>query len=110
MYFRGSQVTHEEACGKSHTTELGRRARTVTMKLRTNRTSVYKRPEKENSHSQPLLSVLFEGWAWQCLIHQELCHYRTLQWCEVTAAARCSGKFTVRSVNAGIFKSTHLQS
>lgn len=85
MYFRGSQVTHEEACGKSHITELGRRARNVTMKLRTNLTSVYKRPEKENSHSQPLPSVLFEGGPWQCPVHQELCHYRTLQTVQVNS-------------------------
>ena len=72
-------MTHKEVCGKSHIAELGRWARSVTMKLRTNLMSVYKRPEKENSHSQLLPSVLIEGWAWKCLIRQELCHYRTLQ-------------------------------
>lgn len=72
-------MTHKEVCGKSRIAEPGTWAQSVTMKLRTNLMSVYKRPEKENSHSQLLPSVLIEGWAWKCLIHQELCHHRTLQ-------------------------------
>lgn len=54
-------MTRKEVCGKSRITELGRQARSVTMKLKTNLMSVCKRPEKENSHSQLLPSVLIDG-------------------------------------------------
>lgn len=49
------------------------------MKVRTNLTPVYKRSEQENAHSQLLRPDLIERCAWKCLIHQELCHHRTLQ-------------------------------